>query len=174
MRLVDADALGNRMYHESFEKDSDLQRWDGGCWIRYKLFEQVLRAAPTIDPTHPTPSKALGALDCVERQAAIEACTDRNGICIAKQRLLELPSVHPDKDLIHLQKEQAYMQGYEDERKPRKGKWTRHCDGNEWYWYCSSCKEHWYEEDLWMGGNSFPNFCPNCGCRMEEGDSDER
>lgn len=50
MRLVDADALGNRMYHESFEKDSDLQKWDGGCWIRYKLFEQVLRAAPTIDP----------------------------------------------------------------------------------------------------------------------------
>ena len=55
---------------------------------------------------------------------------------------------------------------------PRKGKWTRHFDGNEWYWYCSSCKEQWYEEDLWMGGNSFPNFCPNCGCRMEEGDSE--
>ena len=52
----------------------------------------------------------------------------------------------------------------------KKGKWTRHFDGNEWYWYCSSCKEQWYEEDLWMGGNSFPNFCPNCGCRMEEGD----
>ena len=91
-----------------------------------------------------------------------------------KQWLDHLPSVHPDKDLIHLQKEQAYMQGYEDGRKPRKGKWTRHFDGNEWYWYCSSCKEQWYEEDLWMGGNSFPNFCPNCGCRMEEGDSDER
>ncbi len=55
---------------------------------------------------------------------------------------------------------------------PRKGKWKRHFDGNEWYWYCSSCKEQWYEEDLWMGGNSFPNFCPNCGCRMEEGDSE--
>ena len=54
----------------------------------------------------------------------------------------------------------------------RKGKWIRHFDGNEWYWYCSSCKEQWYEEDLWMGGNSFPNFCPNCGCRMEEGDSE--
>ena len=85
-----------------------------------------------------------------------------------------IQSVQPDKDLIHLQKEQAYMQGYEDGKKSRKGKWTRHFDGNEWYWYCSSCKEQWYEEDLWMGGNSFPNFCPNCGCRMEEGDSDER
>ena len=39
MRLIDADALENRMYHESFEKDSDLQKWDSGCWIRYKLFE---------------------------------------------------------------------------------------------------------------------------------------
>ena len=56
---------------------------------------------------------------------------------------------------------------------PENGKWIRHFDGNEWYWYCSSCKEQWYEEDLWMGGNSFPNFCPNCGCRMEEGDSDD-
>ena len=68
MRLIDADALGNRMYHESFEKDSDLQKWDGGCWIRYKLFEQVLREAPTIDPIYPTPSNTLGALDYVDRK----------------------------------------------------------------------------------------------------------
>ena len=33
MRLIDADAVGNRMYHESFEKDSDLQRWDGGAGL---------------------------------------------------------------------------------------------------------------------------------------------
>lgn len=76
MRLIDADALGNRMYHESFEKDSDLQRWDSGCWIRYKLFEQVLRAAPTIYPTHPTPSNTLGALDCVERRLVSYKLTD--------------------------------------------------------------------------------------------------
>ena len=50
MRVIDADALGNRMYHEAFEKDSDLQKWDSGCWIRYKLFENVLKETPTIDP----------------------------------------------------------------------------------------------------------------------------
>ena len=66
MRLIDADALENRMYHEVFEKDSDLQKWDNGCWIRYKLFEQVIRKAPTIDPIHITPSNTLGALDCVK------------------------------------------------------------------------------------------------------------
>lgn len=81
MRLIDADALGNRMYHESFEKDSDLQRWDGGYWIRYKLFEQVLRAAPTIDLTRPTPSNTLGALDCIDRQEAIKAlCREECGM----------------------------------------------------------------------------------------------
>ena len=49
-RLIDADALGNRMYHEVFEKDSEDQKWDSGCWMRYKLFERVLRDAPTIEP----------------------------------------------------------------------------------------------------------------------------
>lgn len=47
--LIDRLALGNRMYHESFEKDSDMQKWDSGCWIRYKLFENVLRDTPSVD-----------------------------------------------------------------------------------------------------------------------------
>ena len=50
MRLIDADDFGNRMYHEAFEKDSDLQKWDSGCWIRYKLFVYVLREQPTVQP----------------------------------------------------------------------------------------------------------------------------
>ena len=49
-RLIDADDFGNRMYHEAFEKDSDLQKWDSGCWIRYKLFVNVLRGQPTVQP----------------------------------------------------------------------------------------------------------------------------
>lgn len=53
MRLIDADALGNRMYHEVFEKDTEDQRWDSGCWMRYKLFERVLREQPTIKPDVP-------------------------------------------------------------------------------------------------------------------------
>ena len=48
MRLIDADALRASMYHEAFEKDTDFQKWDSGCWIRYKLFEDVLDNAPTI------------------------------------------------------------------------------------------------------------------------------
>jgi len=50
MRLIDADDFGNRMYHEVFEKDTDMQRWDSGCWIRYRLFKKVLREQPTVEP----------------------------------------------------------------------------------------------------------------------------
>lgn len=54
---------------------------------------------------------------------------------------------------------------------PKTGRWVRNFDGNEWYWFCSNCKEEWYEEDLWMGGNDFPNYCPHCGARMKGGDN---
>lgn len=32
------------MYHQCFEVDNpeDMQKWDGGNWFRYKLFENVL------------------------------------------------------------------------------------------------------------------------------------
>lgn len=49
-RMIDADEFENRMYHEAFERDSDMQKWDSGCWIRYRLFEEVLRGQPTVTP----------------------------------------------------------------------------------------------------------------------------
>ena len=48
MRLIDADALMAVMYHEAFETDSDRQKWDSGCWIRYKMFEEHIANAPTV------------------------------------------------------------------------------------------------------------------------------
>ena len=48
-RYIDADALQNAMYHEAFETDTEMQRWDSGCWIRYKLFENILDQQPTAD-----------------------------------------------------------------------------------------------------------------------------
>lgn len=49
-RLIDADALRAKMYHEAFETDTPMQKWDSGCWIRYKMFERMEEAAPTIIP----------------------------------------------------------------------------------------------------------------------------
>lgn len=48
-RLIDVDVLRERMYHDAFETDSDMQKWDSGCWIRYKMFENALEETPTVD-----------------------------------------------------------------------------------------------------------------------------
>lgn len=48
-RPIDADELSRRMYNEAFEKDSEDQRLDSGCWIRYRLFEKILKEQPTIE-----------------------------------------------------------------------------------------------------------------------------
>lgn len=49
MRLIDADEFSREMYHEAFETDSDLQKWDSGCWIRYKMFENAIENFPAVD-----------------------------------------------------------------------------------------------------------------------------
>ena len=48
MRLINADKLESEMYHNAFEIDTDLQKWDSGCWIRYKMFENVIEEQPTV------------------------------------------------------------------------------------------------------------------------------
>lgn len=50
-RMIDVDQLREDMYHEAFETDTDMQKWDGGCWIRYKLFENVLERQLVIEQT---------------------------------------------------------------------------------------------------------------------------
>ena len=46
---IKVNTLRNEMYHEAFETDTEMQRWDSGCWIRYKLFENILDQLPTAD-----------------------------------------------------------------------------------------------------------------------------
>ena len=48
--LISRKALKDAMYHEAFEVDSELQKWDGGCWIRYKMFENVIDDVPSAQP----------------------------------------------------------------------------------------------------------------------------
>ena len=62
--------------------------------------------------------------DLISRQAAIRAVCERECQwlepcgrgCKAILALKDLPSVQPDNDIIHLQKEQAYLQGWEEGR----------------------------------------------------------
>jgi len=36
------ELVSRRMYHKCFLEGSDMQKWDSGCWIRYKLFENIV------------------------------------------------------------------------------------------------------------------------------------
>ena len=56
-RLIDADALQRAMYHAAFETDNDMQKWDSGLWIRYKMFENCIDNIPTIEPMQWIPVK---------------------------------------------------------------------------------------------------------------------
>ena len=71
----------------------------------------------------------------------------------------DLPSAQPDIDLIHLQKEQAYMQGYEDGKTSRKGKWINHIEKG--FCDCDYCGEILETERAYRA-----SFCPNCGADM--------
>lgn len=48
--LISRQTLRIDMYNEVFEKGSDEQRWDSGCWIRYKMFERVVDRQPSAQP----------------------------------------------------------------------------------------------------------------------------
>lgn len=49
--IISREALRQAMYHKAFETDTDWQRWDSGCWIRYKMFERVLESMPSAQKT---------------------------------------------------------------------------------------------------------------------------
>ena len=64
-KYIDANELRAMMYHGAFEEDSGLQRWDGGCWIRYKMFENAL--------------EQIGAADVVEVSKVRQVMLDEFG-----------------------------------------------------------------------------------------------
>ena len=47
--LISREALRRRMYHDSFETDNGMQKWDSGLWIRYKIFENAIEEAQAAD-----------------------------------------------------------------------------------------------------------------------------
>ena len=78
--LISRQAMRQAMYHEAFEKDSEEQKWESGCWIRYKMFERVIDAQPSVQPE--ILACGQGELvqdgsrlvqDCISRQAVIDA-----------------------------------------------------------------------------------------------------
>lgn len=48
MKLIDKENLRLEMYKAAFSDDTPDQRWDGGCWIRFRLFEKVVESIPVV------------------------------------------------------------------------------------------------------------------------------
>ena len=80
MRIINADQLEGKMYHEAFENDASydernpMARWDSGLWIRYKMFENCLENTPTIDAV-----EVVRCKECRRRYSS-----DRRRFCIGR------------------------------------------------------------------------------------------
>lgn len=70
----------------------------------------------------------------------------------------------------------AWVGDLEDERAyncpvsaERRGHWEKDSD-TAFYWKCSECGAYllWRKEEYLLRAEDEPNYCPNCGTRMEE------
>lgn len=68
---ISRETLRDLMYTEAFERDTGLQRWDSGLWIRFKLFENCLDAIPAADAV-----EVVRCRECKHR-AEDDFCTGR-------------------------------------------------------------------------------------------------
>lgn len=64
-----------------------------------------------------------------------------------------------------LEKAKAEILDAQPERK--KGKWILWNYPGEECARCSVCGEEYDQMDLYIGGNDYPKFCPECGAKME-------
>lgn len=124
-------------------------------------------------PTQTNTPNALKSLDCIDRQAAIDALnkldvSDGVGIssiaCDLQEEAIRsiksLPSAQPDlSEYSDKLWQKAYEQGKAAAQPERiRGRWT---DKDGGLATCSACGDRW---GVW----SVMNFCPNCGADMRE------
>ena len=50
----------------------------------------------------------------------------------------------------------------------KRGKWILWNYPGEECAICSACGEEYGQMELYIGGNDYPKFCPECGAKMEE------
>ena len=123
--------------------------------------------------------------ECISRHAVneiindIRDCISVEGYCAILERLKKLPSVNAQeivrdctscrwsKDGCCAGTEECHLCMWESQYKPKTGHWINICDkdfhdyrtGNKLCFECSECRsEYTYKY----------NYCPNCGCRMQE------
>ena len=154
MRLIDADAI-YPWYMDAFDFDPNE--------VRFSMND--IRDNLDNIPTHPTPSNTLGALDCVERQAVIDALDEiRHAlweIDIPSHTVPEYVEHHEQVQsvwkLLDKKQKELYVLPYaQPERK--KGEWIR--NDNDTY-SCSVCQS-WIPEEQ----HYYARYCLYCSADM--------
>ena len=142
--LIDRNAFRKAMYHEAMEKDSDEQKWESGCWIRYKMFTRVLESMPSVPPSEVIPK------EWDETYRIASNIRTLFGIDTAKE-CWELVRNHEIERIKH-------------------GRWIRTGEDG----YCSICKcdMPMFRED-WEWKYTETPYCPNCNARMDEEGEEE-
>ncbi len=142
---IDKVKLKQAMYQKAFIDDSDLTKWDGGCWIRYKLFENVL-----------------------EKTEVADVMTRDEGIRLGA----ELAAMH-GSDATSQDLEKSYWRGFEDAMQKRDvqpvkhGRWIERDCHFDVECKCSMCGYKDFiptkHDRYWFNRN----YCPNCGTKMD-------
>ena len=88
--------------------------------------------------------------DTISRQMAIDAvsrgCQEFRGIFAeCEKNLNELPSAQPER---------------------KTGRWILWNYPGEECAICSACGEEYDQMELYIGGNDYPKYCPNCGAKV--------
>lgn len=86
----------------------DHYSWHPSILEAFRMAVDALRGLPSAQPTHDNTSNALKSLDCIDRQAAIDAYgdwyveegTEEGFIGTVKQLLEGLPSAQPEQRWI--------------------------------------------------------------------------
>lgn len=105
--------------------------------------------------------------ELIDRQAAIDAMCCACGYDCDKSKFVY--NAPQDEQVIMCPEHYALSTLPPAQPETKKGKWIRtRTLTHDGELYCDQCEqEHPEQKIIW-------NFCPNCGCRMEEGDSDEK
>lgn len=81
-------------------------------------------------------------------------------MCVAAGRGERNWLIYPDR----LESIKIALEALREE--PRNALWMEWNYPGDEHMYCSACQERYDREYLFLGGNSLPNYCPNCGAKM--------